>query len=89
MCLGIIAKPILVKWKNEINDLDDSKQLLNMFIGCFNPIALRTAKTLWSFDCSECNWVKIGLHGNTYCKTHFMHNVSPGKHTKTCCMTPA
>ena len=25
----------------------------------FNPIALRTAKTLWSFDCSECNRVKI------------------------------
>ena len=24
-----------------------------------NPIALRTAKTLWSFDHSECNWVKI------------------------------
>ena len=23
-----------------------------------NPIALRTAKTLWSFDCSKCNRVK-------------------------------
>ena len=23
-----------------------------------NPIALRTAKTLWSFGCSECNRVK-------------------------------
>ena len=24
----------------------------------FNPIAIRTAKTLWSFDHSECNRVK-------------------------------
>ena len=24
----------------------------------FNPIALKTAKTLWSFDHSECNRVK-------------------------------
>ena len=24
----------------------------------FNPIALRKAKTPWSFDCSECNRVK-------------------------------
>ena len=24
----------------------------------FNPIALRTAKTQWSFGCSECNRVK-------------------------------
>ena len=24
----------------------------------FNPIALRMAKTLWSFGCSECNRVK-------------------------------
>ena len=24
-----------------------------------NPIALRTAKTVWSFGCSECNRVKI------------------------------
>ena len=23
-----------------------------------NPVALRTAKTLWSFGCCECNWVK-------------------------------
>ena len=23
-----------------------------------NPVALRTAKTLWSFGCSECNRVK-------------------------------
>ena len=30
-----------------------SKQLHNV-----NPIALRTAKTLWSFGCSECNRVK-------------------------------
>ena len=30
----------------------------------YNPISLRTAKTKWSFDCSECNWVKtmIGVH---------------------------
>ena len=25
----------------------------------FNPIALRTAKTLWSFDLSECNRAKV------------------------------
>ena len=25
----------------------------------FNPIALRTAKTLWSFGCSECNRVNV------------------------------
>ena len=24
---------------------------------CFNPIALRRAKTLWSFGLFECNWV--------------------------------
>ena len=24
----------------------------------FNPVVLRTAKTLWSFGCSECNRVK-------------------------------
>ena len=24
-----------------------------------NPIALRMAKTLWSFGHSECNWVKV------------------------------
>ena len=24
----------------------------------FNPVALRIAKTLWSFGCSECNRVK-------------------------------
>ena len=28
-------------------------------LALFNPIALRTAKTLWSFGCSECNRVKI------------------------------
>ena len=31
------------------------------FVVCYltlNPIALRTAKTLWSFGCSECNRVK-------------------------------
>ena len=27
----------------------------------FNPAALRTAKTLWSFGCSECNRVKNPL----------------------------
>ena len=27
-----------------------------------NPIALRTAKTLWSFGCSECNTVKYHTH---------------------------
>ena len=27
----------------------------------FNPFALRTAKTLWSFGCSECNRVKALL----------------------------
>ena len=26
-----------------------------------NPIALRTAKTLWSFGCSECNRVRTFL----------------------------
>ena len=33
---------------------------LNAALGipCFNPIALRTAKTPWSFGCSECNMVK-------------------------------
>ena len=34
-----------------------------MFSACaclsvLNPIAVRTAKTLWSFGCSECNRVK-------------------------------
>ena len=31
-----------------------------MFLGVkmFNPIAFRMAKTLWSFDCSECKRVK-------------------------------
>ena len=28
---------------------------------CFNPIALRMAKTLWSFGRSECNRVKMGF----------------------------
>ena len=28
-------------------------------LALFNPIALGTAKTLWSFGCSECNRVKI------------------------------
>ena len=27
----------------------------------FNPIALRTAKTLWSFGRSECNRVKLSF----------------------------
>ena len=27
-------------------------------VKCINPTALRTAKTLWSFGCSECNRVK-------------------------------
>ena len=34
---------------------------IGIVFGCcnsFNPIALRTAKTLWSFDCSDCNRVK-------------------------------
>ena len=28
---------------------------------CFNPVALRTAKTLWSLGCSECNRVNLDL----------------------------
>ena len=28
---------------------------------CFNPIALSTAKTIWSFGCTECNRIKIAL----------------------------
>ena len=31
---------------------------LDFFYVIFNPIALRTAKTLWSFGRSECNKVK-------------------------------
>ena len=31
----------------------------NLVISWINPIALRMAKTLWSFDCSECNRVKV------------------------------
>ena len=27
----------------------------------FNPVALRTAKTLWSFGHSECNRVKVAI----------------------------
>ena len=29
---------------------------------CFKPIALRTAKTLWSFDRFECTRVKLSFH---------------------------
>ena len=37
--------------------------LLPMDDSCyFNPIALRKAKTLWSFGCSECNKVKLAFH---------------------------
>ena len=32
----------------------------------FNPTALRTAKTLWSFGCSECNRVKIPVLDQTH-----------------------
>ena len=32
-----------------------------MRVFIFNPIALRTAKTLWSFGCFECNRVKTLL----------------------------
>ena len=31
------------------------------FLAMFNPIALGTAKTLWSFGHSECNRVKVHL----------------------------
>ena len=35
----------------------------------FNPIALRTAKALWSFGCSESNRVKEGLpQGLNFCQ---------------------
>ena len=34
----------------------------------FNPIALRTAKTLWSFGCSECSRVKVRLAQVGYIK---------------------
>ena len=27
-----------------------------------NPVALRTAKTPWSFGCSECNRVKVNVY---------------------------
>ena len=33
--------------------------LMLVWASSFNPIALRTAKTLWSFDRSECNRVKV------------------------------
>ena len=33
-------------------------------VGCFNPTALRKAKTLWSFGLSKCNRVKPDI-------THF------------------
>ena len=28
---------------------------------CFNPIALSTAKPIWSFGCTECNRIEIAL----------------------------
>ena len=35
-----------------------AKDWASVDCGTINPIALRTAKTLWSFDHSECNRVK-------------------------------
>ena len=40
--------------------------LRNCLVQPFNPIAFRTAKTLWSFGCSECNRVKDNLQAE-YC----------------------
>ena len=37
--------------------LEHRKQLISDFM--FSPIALRTSKTLWSFDHSECNRVRV------------------------------
>ena len=35
----------------------------NLRVAFINPIALRMAKTLWSFGVSECNRVQVGLQG--------------------------
>ena len=36
-------------------------QRVDSFLEGFNPIALRTAKTLWSFGCSECDRVSMDV----------------------------
>ena len=46
---------IILKWTHT-NDKNGQVHLSKKI----NPIALRTAKTLWSFGCSECNRVKGG-----------------------------
>ena len=39
------------------------RKLFSLRIDPYNPIALRMAKTLWSFGCSECNRIKKGGMG--------------------------
>ena len=41
--------------------LNEGQLLKERFAPSFHPIALRIAKTLWSFGCSECNRVKSKL----------------------------
>ena len=51
--LPLMVKPFQEGSTRAGKDLFVGKQSLS-----FNPFALRTAKTLWSFGCSECKWVK-------------------------------
>ena len=43
------------------------------FVKGVNPIALRTAKTLWSLGCSECNRVK---KGSTFGKKNYLQQTA-------------
>ena len=54
--------------KRIIANYHQNPSLSNICLKAFNPIALRTAKTLWSFGHSECNRVKIQLVNSQYLK---------------------
>ena len=41
-----------------ISPIENGDKIENCIVVSFNPIAVRTAKTLWSFSRSECNRVK-------------------------------
>ena len=66
------ATPCLLSWLTnplKIVSTFEGKNLLQYFLFLvLNPTALRTAKTLWSFGCSECNRVKerIFCNGRNY-----------------------
>ena len=59
MCTSSVSNVIYLKFSHGAAFYTLNGKNINVMLEFFNPIALRMAKTLWSFGSSKCNRVKL------------------------------